>query len=162
MNIKFDFDAWIRANLGLYEVDRRKSSENAIVCKHWLRGLCKKGDACEFLHIFALDKMPECWFFSKYRECSNQDCLFLHIDPNSKSKECIWYNKGFCKHGESCRNKHYKKRMCFNYEAGFCPVGPKCPYGHPKFEMPSIDAQRADQHHSVISKPSNLITGYRY
>ena len=26
----------------------------SLVCKHWLRGLCKKGDACEFLHEFNL------------------------------------------------------------------------------------------------------------
>jgi cleavage and polyadenylation specificity factor subunit 4 len=27
-------------------------SNNNLVCKHWLRGLCKKGDACEFLHEY--------------------------------------------------------------------------------------------------------------
>ncbi|KAI5160501.1 cleavage and polyadenylation specificity factor subunit 4 [Nematocida ausubeli] len=157
MEIKFDFDNWIRNTLGLVEIDRTKRQESAIVCKHWLRGLCKKGDVCEFLHVYALDKMPECWFFSKYGECSNQDCLFLHIDPNSKSKECIWYTRGFCRHGNSCRNKHYKKRMCFNYEAGFCPLGKKCPYGHPKFETIGADYQRTEQQYSVISKPSTLL-----
>ncbi|EIJ88242.1 cleavage and polyadenylation specificity factor subunit 4 [Nematocida parisii] len=158
MEIKFDFDSWIRNTLGLVEIDRTKRQDNAIVCKHWLRGLCKKGDVCEFLHVYALDKMPECWFFSKYGECSNQDCLFLHIDPNSKSKECIWYNRGFCRHGNSCRNKHYKKRMCFNYEAGFCPLGKGCPYGHPKFEIITAEYQRAEQQNSVISKPTTLLT----
>ncbi|KAI5165300.1 cleavage and polyadenylation specificity factor subunit 4 [Nematocida sp. ERTm5] len=158
MEIKFDFDSWIRNTLGLVEIDRTKRQDNAIVCKHWLRGLCKKGDVCEFLHVYALDKMPECWFFSKYGECSNQDCLFLHIDPNSKSKECIWYNRGFCRHGNSCRNKHYKKRMCFNYEAGFCPLGKSCPYGHPKFEIITAEYQRAEQQNSVISKPTTLLT----
>lgn len=153
----FDFDSWIRKHLGLQEVEKKKYSENAVVCKHWLRGLCKKGDACEFLHVFVLSKMPECWFFSKYGECSNQDCLFLHIDPNSKSKQCLWYNRGFCKHGENCRNKHYKKRMCFNYAAGFCPLGPRCSYGHPKYESIIQEMQRADQHHSLVSKPSNVI-----
>ncbi|KAL8933719.1 MAG: hypothetical protein Q9216_006238, partial [Gyalolechia sp. 2 TL-2023] len=27
---------------------------NSLVCKHWLRGLCKKGDQCEFLHEYNL------------------------------------------------------------------------------------------------------------
>ena len=29
-------------------------SINNLVCKHWLRGLCKKGDQCEFLHEYNL------------------------------------------------------------------------------------------------------------
>ena len=29
-------------------------SFNNLVCKHWLRGLCKKGDQCEFLHEYNL------------------------------------------------------------------------------------------------------------
>jgi len=36
------------------------------VCKHWLRGLCKKGESCEYLHEYRLDKMPICYFFSKF------------------------------------------------------------------------------------------------
>jgi len=38
------------------------------VCKHWLRGLCKKGDQCEFLHEYDMTKMPECYFYSKFGE----------------------------------------------------------------------------------------------
>lgn len=34
-------------------------------------------------------------------ECSNKECPFLHIDPESKIKDCPWYDRGFCKHGES-------------------------------------------------------------
>lgn len=37
-----------------------------VVCKHWLRGLCKKGDNCEFLHEYDLSKMPPCHFFINY------------------------------------------------------------------------------------------------
>lgn len=48
--------------------------DKQVVCKHWLRGLCKKGDQCEFLHEYDLSKMPECFFFSKY---SNFNYLIL-------------------------------------------------------------------------------------
>ncbi|MGH0119452.1 UNVERIFIED_CONTAM: hypothetical protein FKN15_024195 [Acipenser sinensis] len=48
-----------------------------IVCKHWLRGLCKKGDQCEFLHEYDMSRMPECFFYSKFSECSNKECPFL-------------------------------------------------------------------------------------
>ena len=73
--------------------------DKSIMCKHWLRGLCKKGDACEFLHEYDLKKMPECWFFTNYGECSNPECMYLHIDPDSKTKECPWYLRGFCQKG---------------------------------------------------------------
>lgn len=46
------------------------------MCKHWLRGLCKKGDDCEFLHEFDMSKMPECYFFSKFGEFS---CLHVTL-----------------------------------------------------------------------------------
>ena len=77
----------------------------SVVCKHWLRGLCKKGDDCEFLHEYDMAKMPECYFFSKFGRCENRDCQYLHIDPNSKVKECPWYARGFCKHGPNCKSR---------------------------------------------------------
>ncbi|XP_033047685.1 cleavage and polyadenylation specificity factor subunit 4 isoform X7 [Trachypithecus francoisi] len=77
---------------------RHISGEKTVVCKHWLRGLCKKGDQCEFLHEYDMTKMPECYFYSKFGECSNKECPFLHIDPESKIKDCPWYDRGFCKH----------------------------------------------------------------
>jgi cleavage and polyadenylation specificity factor subunit 4 len=30
------------------------STFNNLVCKHWLRSLCKKGEGCEFLHEYNL------------------------------------------------------------------------------------------------------------
>ncbi|KAG9302926.1 hypothetical protein G9A89_022343 [Geosiphon pyriformis] len=114
------------------------SREKAVVCKHWLRGLCKKGDQCEFLHEFNMRKMPECWFYSRYGECSNEDCMYLHIDPESKIKECAWYARGFCKHGPDCRHKHVRKVVCQLYLTGFCPKGLNCVNGHPKYELPSV------------------------
>lgn len=97
-----------------------------VVCKHWLRGLCKKGDDCEFLHEYDMAKMPECYFFSKFGRCENRDCQYLHIDPNSKVKECPWYARGFCKHGPNCKSRHVRKVMCANWLVGFCPAGNKC------------------------------------
>ncbi|RXM37375.1 Cleavage and polyadenylation specificity factor subunit 4 [Acipenser ruthenus] len=67
---------------------RHLRGEKSIVCKHWLRGLCKKGDQCEFLHEYDMSRMPECFFYSKFSECSNKECPFLHIDPASKVKDC--------------------------------------------------------------------------
>ena len=46
-----------------------------IVCKHWLRGLCKKGDQCEFLHEYDMSKMPECYFYTRFSEFY-LNCIF--------------------------------------------------------------------------------------
>ncbi|MFH4974825.1 hypothetical protein AB6A40_001534 [Gnathostoma spinigerum] len=113
--------------------------DKAVVCKHWLRGLCKKGDQCEFLHEYDLSKMPECFFFSKYMACSNRECPFRHIDPESKIKDCPWYDRGFCRHGPYCKNRHRRRVLCPNYLAGFCPEGKGCKFAHPSFNIPPAD-----------------------
>ncbi|NWT41438.1 CPSF4 factor, partial [Chroicocephalus maculipennis] len=100
--------------------------EKTVVCKHWLRGLCKKGDRCDFLHEYDVTKMPECYFYSKFGECSNKDCPFLHI--NASATGCPWYDRGFCRHGPLCKYKHMRRVMCTNYLVGFCPEGPKCKF----------------------------------
>lgn len=115
------------------------------VCKHWLRGLCKKGDSCEFLHEYNLRRMPECWWFAKYGFCSAGDeCLYAH--PKEKKVECPDYKRGFCALGiylssfncvnilitclgPSCPRKHVKRVACQLYLTGFCPMGPDCPRG---------------------------------
>eukprot|EP00696_Hemimastix_kukwesjijk_P006771 gnl/Hemi2/18591_TR6148_c0_g1_i1.p1 gnl/Hemi2/18591_TR6148_c0_g1~~gnl/Hemi2/18591_TR6148_c0_g1_i1.p1 ORF type:complete len:282 (+),score=36.87 gnl/Hemi2/18591_TR6148_c0_g1_i1:129-848(+) len=117
----------------------KEKVEKGLVCKHWLRGLCKRGNECEFLHEYDLSKMPECYFFSKFGECSNPYCMFQHITPDIRSKECQWYLRGFCKHGVTCRHKHVRKKVCLNYMIGFCPDGLGCQFGHPKFELPRED-----------------------
>ena len=115
---------------------RHIRGDRTIVCKHWLRGLCKKGDQCEFLHEFDMKKMPECYFYSRFNACHNKECPFLHIDPESKIKDCPWYDRGFCRHGPHCRHRHVRRVLCINYLAGFCPSGWNCKYMHPGFELP--------------------------
>jgi len=115
---------------------RHIKGDRSVVCKHWLRGLCKKGDDCEFLHEFDMSKMPECFFFSKFGQCNNKECPFLHIDPENKIKDCPWYDRGFCRHGPMCKNRHVRRIMCQCYLNGFCLDGPKCKYVHATFKIP--------------------------
>ncbi|KAK4116188.1 hypothetical protein N656DRAFT_826083 [Canariomyces notabilis] len=107
----------------------------SLVCKHWLRGLCKKGETCEFLHEYNLRKMPECNFFVRNGYCSNGDeCLYLHIDPSSRLPPCPHYDRGFCPLGPRCDKKHVRRRLCVYYLAGFCPDGKACKEGaHPRW-----------------------------
>ncbi|GAA5985258.1 hypothetical protein JCM10908_002589 [Rhodotorula pacifica] len=105
------------------------------VCKHWLRGLCKKGQQCEFMHEYHLRKMPECWFFAKYGFCSNGDeCMYLHVTEEMRIRECPNYRKGFCPQGPNCKLKHVRRVMCPDYLVGFCKKGKDCQFGHAKFE----------------------------
>eukprot|EP01120_Amphizonella_sp_Union-15-10_P010209 TRINITY_DN4064_c0_g1_i1.p1 TRINITY_DN4064_c0_g1~~TRINITY_DN4064_c0_g1_i1.p1 ORF type:complete len:179 (-),score=9.21 TRINITY_DN4064_c0_g1_i1:34-570(-) len=59
---------------------RHSRAERSVVCKHWLRGQCRKGNLCEFLHRYDLTKIPECFFYSRYGECSNPRCFCLHVN----------------------------------------------------------------------------------
>ncbi|OCT63968.1 cleavage and polyadenylation specificity factor subunit 4 [Xenopus laevis] len=147
---------------------RHISGEKTVVCKHWLRGLCKKGDQCEFLHEYDMTKMPECYFYSKFGECSNKECPFLHIDPESKIKDCPWYDRGFCKHGPLCRHRHTRRVICVNYLVGFCIEGPNCKFMHPRFELPmgtteqpplpqQTQIQQKQNNNQVLQRSSSLI-----
>ena len=53
---------------GFYCPWRHSRQDATIVCKHWLRHLCKKGDDCEFLHLYDMMRMPECHYYQKYGE----------------------------------------------------------------------------------------------
>lgn len=83
-----------------------------------------------------MTKMPECYFYSRFNTCHKKECTFLHIDPESKIKDCAWYDRGFCRHGPSCRHRHVRRVLCKNYLAGFCPEGSGCKHMHPRFELP--------------------------
>ncbi|CAM8890808.1 unnamed protein product [Rhodiola kirilowii] len=76
------------------------------VCRHWLRSLCMKGDACGFLHQYDKSRMPVCRFFRLYGECREQDCVYKHT--NEDIKECNMYKLGFCPNGPDCRYRHVK------------------------------------------------------
>lgn len=109
--------------------------KNKIVCKHWLRGLCKKGDQCEYLHEYNLRKMPECVYYAKNGYCTQSpECQYLHVDPLTKIPRCEYYDLGFCINGPKCEKRHVKKEnVCQLYLNGFCPRGPECDESHALF-----------------------------
>jgi len=115
------------------------SAHARTVCKHWLRGLCKKGTACEFLHEYNLRKMPECLFFTRYGFCqSGDECMYLHITPSQRRPECMAFTKGFCPKGPECPYKHIRRYPCPLFLTGFCLRGYDCPLAHPPFALSEI------------------------
>ena len=112
-----------------------------MVCTFWLKGTCKKGDECEFLHTNDKDKLPDCPSFSSYGMCANGDrCPFKHAERYiRREKNCPFYDKGFCKNGAACRHVHEPRNVCANYLYGFCPEGSDCPYAHPQSPISEED-----------------------
>lgn len=98
------------------------------VCKHWLRGLCKKGEACDYLHEYDLRRMAECRFYATYGFCNAGDeCLYVHVDPSVKRRECELYKRGFCPRG-TCAHPLRSPRPGMPQEAhaaGRLPVLPR-------------------------------------
>ncbi|KAJ6805211.1 zinc finger CCCH domain-containing protein 45 [Iris pallida] len=84
----------------------QRRSFRQTVCRHWLRSLCMKGEACGFLHQYDKARMPICRFFRLYGECREQDCVYKHT--NDDIKECNMYKLGFCPNGPDCRYRHVK------------------------------------------------------
>jgi cleavage and polyadenylation specificity factor subunit 4 len=69
-----------------YGRGRGRGSYRQTVCRHWLRGLCMKGEACGFLHQFDKARMPVCRFFRDFGECREPDCAYKHSYDDVK--EC--------------------------------------------------------------------------
>jgi len=78
---------------------------HSMVCKHWMKNLCMKGDKCDFLHQFDPDRMPECMLWLKFGKCTDPDCTFRHV-ANEDRPECQRYRLGFCRYGLMCRSRH--------------------------------------------------------
>lgn len=75
-----------------------------VVCRHWLRGLCMKGESCEFLHQYDTERMPLCRWGTK---CTIPDCPYRHVAEEDKP-QCVFFQQGFCIHGLHCKYRHVK------------------------------------------------------
>lgn len=109
---------------------RHISGEKTVVCKHWLRGLCKKGDQCEFLHEYDMTKMPECYFYSKFGSYVSPVLLLPYTHTFSWVIIIIFLN--VCILAGECSNKECpflhidpesKIKDCPWYDRGFCKHG---------------------------------------
>ncbi|XP_024357877.1 30-kDa cleavage and polyadenylation specificity factor 30 isoform X1 [Physcomitrium patens] len=99
-------NAQVPSSLAAPKNQQARKNYRQTVCRHWLRGLCMKGDACGFLHQFDKARMPVCRFFAKFGECREPDCIYKHT--NEDIKECNMYKLGFCPNGPDCRYRHQK------------------------------------------------------
>ena len=100
-----------------------ESRKHTIVCTHWLRNLCKKGENWEYLHSYDPSKMP-IWKYFQIGSCKNEYWHYLHIDAKINQSKWPYYESGFWKNGAYCKNSHKEKELCTDYIYGFCIRGP--------------------------------------
>lgn len=64
--------------------------KNKKVCEFFIKGHCRKGVTCNFLHVNIVQE-PE---------------LNTNQSYGTKSTICKFYQQGYCKNGMNCRNIH--------------------------------------------------------
>ena len=58
-----------------------------VVCKHWLRGLCKRGDDCDFLHVYDPARMPQCLCVARPAHAFARACATCpHRPPHTRHR----------------------------------------------------------------------------
>ena len=105
----------------------KPKNKYSIVCSYWLKGSCKNGNNCNYLHEDNPDKYPEC---PHGLNCKTENCNLKH--SKRVPKECHAYNAGYCPKGKQCKDSHKEQKICLNYLLGFCPDGPNCKLFHQK------------------------------
>ncbi|GMM51934.1 cleavage polyadenylation factor RNA-binding subunit [Starmerella bacillaris] len=131
-----------------------------IVCRHWLKGLCKLGDYCEYLHELNMSRLTECPVFAKTGKCPLiPECPFKHTEVEKGEQCCSNYERGFCKLGPKCPKPHIRQEMCLRYLTGFCPLGLECENAHPKFVQ--IDDSMRISRDKQDEKPAFMLEAER-
>lgn len=145
-NIKFDFEDFIKEELGL-DLDSFTKREGKVqvdnvchstvdflctdepVCKYYLKGTCTKGGHCPFKHKDSdRDKLVVCKHWLRGLCKKGDRCEFLHVFNMKKMPECWFYSKyGECCNGDECMYLHIdpesKQKECPWYARGFCKHG---------------------------------------
>ncbi|AFZ79266.1 hypothetical protein BEWA_021130 [Theileria equi strain WA] len=91
--VKRDSEKMALLKLKGYErVDiERTRGKHSVVCRHWLKGMCMKGEFCDFLHQLVYSRMPPCRSIEKNTFCTDNlrgCCMFQHnIDPNADPED---------------------------------------------------------------------------
>eukprot|EP00471_Norrisiella_sphaerica_P005418 CAMPEP_0184483496 /NCGR_PEP_ID=MMETSP0113_2-20130426/5150_1 /TAXON_ID=91329 /ORGANISM="Norrisiella sphaerica, Strain BC52" /LENGTH=325 /DNA_ID=CAMNT_0026863937 /DNA_START=414 /DNA_END=1388 /DNA_ORIENTATION=+ len=125
----------------------RQPRRKRFVCLEWLDGCCSKGQTCEDIHQFDLERMPPCPFEKKYPSCTRKDCLFTHqkerVDMEDNEEEL---GVEFRRNVTEIQAEHNQKStICPHFFRGFCFIGERCPLKHKFFHAPMPTEDRTDE-----------------
>eukprot|EP01053_Blabericola_migrator_P009952 Blabericola_migrator_1__9951@NODE_54_length_16124_cov_113_894563_g50_i0_p5_GENE_NODE_54_length_16124_cov_113_894563_g50_i0NODE_54_length_16124_cov_113_894563_g50_i0_p5_ORF_typecomplete_len492_score65_62YTH/PF04146_15/7_2e03YTH/PF04146_15/2_9e34Torus/PF16131_5/6_4e07Torus/PF16131_5/0_42zfCCCH_3/PF15663_5/1_4e06zfCCCH_3/PF15663_5/1_6zf_CCCH_4/PF18345_1/1_1e08zf_CCCH_4/PF18345_1/9_5e03zf_CCCH_4/PF18345_1/3_5e03zf_CCCH_4/PF18345_1/8_7e03zfCCCH/PF00642_24/4_7e05zfCCCH/PF00642_24/2_2e02zfCCCH/PF00642_ len=113
-------------------VAKRPKHTHQVVCRHWLRGMCIKGDSCDFLHIFDPSRMPPCRQYGKHGRCAEHEqgtCPLRHDDMNIATPE------GPVAAADMTASRHSSNVVCIQYLFGYCQSGPFCAQRHVRLPL---------------------------
>lgn len=117
ITVEFDFEDTVKnfilptiaetptSSFGLGSFGRIDPKLRTVVCRHWLQGLCQKGDNCDYLHKLDKSKMPPC---KHGKQCKIKNCPLKHVDEEERP-ECLFFKQGFCFKGPQCTFRHLKR-----------------------------------------------------
>ncbi|KAF1332730.1 Cleavage and polyadenylation specificity factor cpsf30-like, partial [Globisporangium splendens] len=95
---------------------KKDFKRGTVVCRHWLRALCMKGDNCEFLHQLAREECPETADFSLQSKVADEE----NVKRRKAQPVNEFYKIAICKHWE---------------KQGSCPFGDECHFAHGEKEL---------------------------
>ncbi|KAJ1612971.1 cleavage and polyadenylation specificity factor 4-like protein [Cryptosporidium canis] len=105
-----DEKLWLLKNQLPSRYDPNIRGRHSVVCRHWMRNMCMKGDFCDFLHQYDREKMPPCFTYQKYGVCLDRvlnSCPFKHKSDDTQL--CADYFLGLCPFGPMCKRNHEPK-----------------------------------------------------
>merc|ERR1719453_1271600 len=109
---------------GVPKVDISKQLHKTKMCKHFLKGRCRYGQACSYAHNpEELRYRPD---LTKTRLCKNYDlgrcndpnCLYAHGSEQLRGTNGVW-----------------KTVLCMKYPSGMCKAGRHCRFAHGMHEL---------------------------
>lgn len=107
--------------------------KHSVVCRHWLRGMCMKGDFCDFLHQLDYSRVPACRSLTAHRYCAELQrgyCPYKHILGGGEEEDGGGVMGGGGPYGIVVKGSAADE--CPNYFWGYCPLGGKCKRRHKK------------------------------
>lgn len=118
----------------IIESQNQKKDQDKVkrtVCVHWMQNQCKKGDNCEFLHVYDESKIPPCRFWLKDGFCQKADkCTYLHSKADQGAGAAAMggakgaHAKGAKDAGTGATaGAGGRGEECPYYERGFCKLG---------------------------------------
>eukprot|EP00026_Physarum_polycephalum_P012948 Phypoly_transcript_13300.p1 GENE.Phypoly_transcript_13300~~Phypoly_transcript_13300.p1 ORF type:complete len:292 (+),score=9.41 Phypoly_transcript_13300:48-923(+) len=123
------------------------ATQNAEICRDYLRGECSRGAACPFIH--SDDVVPVCRDYIR-GTCNRGDACPYHHLANFQAtgaEPCRNFKKGECTRGASCPYVHIPEyvELCRDYQHGHCKRGLICPFHHGvSLSSPSSVKRRRD------------------